>query len=75
MIKHVPLQMLMVNLTNGRRGLFIGVPLVHEQDAHQDAEVQEIWFSDVQELPNHMTLEQLMEMVRDQICGCDLCVN
>lgn len=70
MAKHVPLQMLMVNLSDGRRGLFIGVPLIEQHEAQQDTEVQDIWFSDVRELSNQLTLEQLLEMVQEQNCRC-----
>ena len=70
MAKHVPLQMLMVNLSDGRRGLFIGVPLIEQHEARHDTEVQDIWFSDVRELPNQMTLEQVLEMVQEQNCRC-----
>jgi len=70
MAKHVPLQLLMVNLTNGHRGLFVGLPLVfHEETAH-DTEVEHIMFSDIQQLPEEMTLAQLMKMVREQLCPC-----
>ncbi len=75
MAKHVPLQMLMVTLTDGRRGLFIGVPLIEQHEAQHSTEVEEIWFSDVRELSNQLTLEQLLEMVREQNCRCGKRVN
>lgn len=75
MAKHVPLQMMMVNLTNGHRGMFIGLPLVDHAEADNATEVENIMFSDVQKLPEDMTLAQLMEMVQGQICPCNQRAN
>lgn len=75
MAKHVPLQLLMVNLTNGRRGLFVGVPLVNQNDAEHDTEIENIMFSDIQQLPEKMTVEELLTMVREQVCPCDKNLN
>ena len=75
MAKHVPLQLMMVNLTDGRRGLFVGIPLVGEEEAAQDTEVEDIMFSDIQQLPEEMTVAQLMKMVREQICPCNKQIN
>jgi hypothetical protein len=75
MAKHVPLQLMMVNLTNGQRGLFVGLPLVSHEETDQDTQVDHIMLSDVQQLPEDMTLAQLMQMVQDQICPCRSRVN
>ncbi|MBU1190548.1 MAG: hypothetical protein KKE76_02440 [Gammaproteobacteria bacterium] len=75
MAKQVPLQMMMVNLTNGQRGMFIGLPLVDHKDAHQATEVENIMFSDIQKLPEEMTLAQLMDMVKTQYCLCNQRAN
>jgi len=75
MAKHVPLQMMMVNLTNGHRGMFIGLPLVDHAEANNATEIENIMFSDVQKLPADMTLAQLMEMVQAQICPCNQRTN
>lgn len=71
MAKHVPLQLLMVNLTNGHRGLFIGLPLVSHEEAERDTQIEDIRFSDVRQLPAETTLAQLIELVREQICPCE----
>ena len=75
MAKHVPLQLLLVNLTNGRRGLFVGVPLVDQNEAEQNTEIENIMFSDIQQLPEKMTVQELLKMVREQVCPCDKCLN
>ena len=75
MAKHVPLQLLMVNLTNGERGLFVGLPLVHHEETDHDTQIEHIMLSDIQQLPEDMTLAQLMQMVQDQLCPCRSRVN
>lgn len=75
MAKHVPLQMMMINLTNGHRGMFIGLPLVDHAEADNAIEVENIMFSDVQKLPEDMTLAQLMEMMQAQYCLCNQRIN
>lgn len=75
MAKHVPLQLVMVNLTNGQRGLFVGLPLVNHEAVDQDTQIDHIMLSDIQQLPEDMTLAQLMEMVQQQICPCRSRVN
>lgn len=75
MAKHVPLQLLMVNLTNGHRGLFIGLPLVSHEEAERDTQIEDIRFSDVRQLPAETTLAQLIELVREQICPCEKLLN
>ncbi len=70
MSKHVPLQLLMVNLSNGERGMFVGLPLVHREEVSHDTQIEHIMLSDVQSLPEDMTLAQLMQMVQEQLCPC-----
>lgn len=75
MAKQVPLQMMMVNLTNGQHGMFIGLPLVNHKEANHSTEIENIMFSDIQKLPEEMTLAQLMEMVQAQFCLCNQRAN
>lgn len=70
MAKHVPLQLMMVNLSNGHRGLFVGLPLVSDGEADADTEIEQVMFSEIQQLPEEMTLAQLVKMVREQLCPC-----
>jgi hypothetical protein len=64
------LQLVTVQLDNGTQGVFIGWPLVTEDTAAENGQVENIWFSDIQDVPNHLTLEQLMELLRKQLCNC-----
>lgn len=68
MAKQVPLQLVMVNLTNGHRGLFVGLPLVSHQEVDHNTQIEHIMLSDIQQLPEDMTLAQLMLMVQEQTC-------
>ncbi|WJW75665.1 hypothetical protein QVG61_00840 [Thiohalobacter sp. IOR34] len=64
------LQIITVVLENGETGMFIGRPLVPEEYSDEDCQVEQVWFSNIQELPVEMTLGQLMRMVQQQLCRC-----
>lgn len=69
-MKTIALQLVTVNLENGRRGVFVGIPLVTEESVETDSQVEEIWFSDVQEVPDQLTVAKLIRLVAEQICRC-----
>ncbi len=69
-MKTLSLQLVTVQLDNGSQGIFVGWPLVTEDTAIEDGQVENIWFSDIQDVPTHLTLEQLMELLRKQLCSC-----
>lgn len=69
-MKTLELQLVTVGLENGEQGTFVGWPLVSENSDLEDGQVETIWFSNVQEVPDNMTLKQLMELVRKQLCAC-----
>jgi hypothetical protein len=56
-------------------GIFVGWPLVTEDIPIEDGQVENIWFSDIQDVPKHLTLEQLMELLRKQLCNCTASVQ
>jgi len=74
-MKTLALQLITVELENGTQGIFVGWPLVTEDTAIKDGQVENIWFSDIQDVPNHLTLEQLMELLRKQLCNCTATVQ
>jgi len=41
--------------------------LIPEKNPENSSQVERIWFSNVQEIPDCLTMEQLMELVRKQI--------
>ncbi|MGB5438233.1 MAG: hypothetical protein WBN90_01085 [Gammaproteobacteria bacterium] len=64
------LQMVTVGLDDGQQGVFVGWPLLQEQAAENSGQIENIWFSNLQTVPDNLTLEQLMELVRKQLCSC-----
>ena len=71
MMKPIPLQLVSVSLENGQQGVFVGVPLVTEQVRDEHGQVQDIWFSNVQEVPAHMRLTDLIQLIQSQLCRCE----
>jgi hypothetical protein len=70
MVKPISLQLVTVGLENGQQGVFVGVPLVTEQVPHEDSQVEDIWFSNIQEVPAHMKLVDLIRLIQSQLCHC-----
>jgi len=48
-------------------GVFVGWPLITEKPDNMGKQVQDIWFSNIQAVPEDLTLKQLLELVRKQI--------
>ncbi len=69
-MKPIPLQLVTVKLDNGEQGIFVGTPIFSNQNDMQGSQVSEIWFSDVRDLPEHLKLEELMNLVHAQLCHC-----
>ncbi|VAW91160.1 hypothetical protein MNBD_GAMMA22-2652 [hydrothermal vent metagenome] len=63
----VELQLITVELGNGQRGIFVGTPLVITECAHSRDEINGIWFSNIQNIPKNITVEQLTSEVNEQI--------
>ncbi len=66
----VELQLITVELGNGQRGVFVGTPLVITETVHQRDEINGIWFSNIQNIPKNITVEQLTSEVNEQIKHC-----
>ncbi len=69
-MKTVPLQLLTVHLENGKRGVFIGVPLVTGESTDTESQVDEIWFSDIREIPEETSVAKLLRLIAEQVCRC-----
>ena len=69
-MKRVPLQLVTLSLENGKEGQFIGIPLISEDSSDVNCQVQNIWFSDIQEVPDNITVEKLIRLIADQVCRC-----
>jgi len=67
-MKDVALQLVTVELENGKQGVFIGGPLITDDFSDVDCQVDSVWFSDIQEVPSNLTLQELINMVTQQLC-------
>ena len=68
-MKTLELQLVTVGLDDGKQGGFVGWPLITQQPAEESGQVENIWISNLQKVPDSLTLEQLMELVRKQLCS------
>ena len=68
-MKDVALQLITVELENGKQGVFIGGPLITDDYSEQDSQVDSVCFSDIQEVPANMTLKELINMVTRKLGG------
>jgi hypothetical protein len=69
-MKPISLQLVTVCLENGDQGVFVGVPLVGEHVHQEDGQIEDIWFSDIQEVPAQMQLTDLIRLIQAQLCRC-----
>ena len=69
-MKTVNLQLITIDLENGQQGVFIGFPLITEESSDMDSQVEEIWFSNIQEIPDDLSVKKLMSLIASQLCRC-----
>jgi hypothetical protein len=69
-MKTLELQLITVGLDDGQQGIFVGLPLLTKQMAETDGTVENIWFSDIKQIPDSLTMDELMEVVRQQMVDC-----
>jgi hypothetical protein len=69
-MKTLELQLITVGLEDGQQGIFVGLPLLTKQMAETDGAVENIWFSDIKQIPDSLTMDELMEIVRKQMYDC-----
>ena len=66
-MKMLPLQLVIIDLENGQRGVFVGRPLISDESVEEECQVQNVWFTDIHEMPDSATLEQLTRMALEQM--------
>lgn len=66
-MKTLELQLLTVGLDDGTQGVFVGLPLVTAETADDSGAVENIWFSNVKEVPDSLTMEELMALIGKQL--------
>ena len=69
-MKPIALQLVTICLDNGQQGVFVGVPLVNAEHADRDGQIEDIWFSDIQEVPAQTGLADLLKLIQAQLCRC-----
>lgn len=74
-MKTIPLQLVTLCLDNGQQGVFVGVPLVAEQRDQDGGQIEDIWFSDIQEIPGHIELAELLKLIQAQLCRCNAVIQ
>lgn len=74
-MKPIPLQLVTVSLDNGQQGIFVGVPLVSADHADHEGQIEDIWFSDIQEVPAQTRLEDLLKLIQAQLCRCQAVIQ
>jgi hypothetical protein len=74
-MKPIPLQLVTVSLENGEQGVFVGVPLVAAQASEDAGQIEDIWFSDIQEVPAGTELADLIRLIQAQLCRCQSVVQ
>lgn len=67
-MKDMALQLVTVELENGKQGVFIGGPLITDDDTNQDCQVESVCFSNIQDVPSNITLQELVSMVTRGLC-------
>ncbi|MBT8117172.1 MAG: hypothetical protein KJO66_05025 [Gammaproteobacteria bacterium] len=66
-MKTLELQLITVGLDDGTQGVFIGMPLISAETADDSGQVENIWFSNVKEVPDSLTMEELMGLIGKQL--------
>lgn len=70
-MKTLPLQLVTLELENGQRGVFVGWPLVTKENVGPGAQIEEIWFSTVRDVPDNLTVGQMAQLVQAQLSQDD----
>jgi hypothetical protein len=66
-MKTLELQLITVGLDDGKQGIFVGLPLVTAQTAEDCGQVENIWFSNIKEVPDSLTMQELMGLIGKQL--------
>jgi hypothetical protein len=66
-MKTLELQLITVGLDDGKQGVFVGLPLVSAQASEEGSQVENIWFSNIKEVPDSLTMEELMGLIGKQL--------
>ncbi len=65
-IDTVPLQLLTIKTQNGQRWVFVGSPAVLPSDTDVNNAIVDVWFSNIQDIPQDASIRSLVEMMQNQ---------
>lgn len=67
-MKKLPLQMVLVKLENGRQGVFVGTPMLLDNEFQEDdCQVDQVLFSNINELSYDSTVEEIIDYAKLQM--------
>jgi hypothetical protein len=66
-VKTIPLQIVVIELEGGRRGVFVGPALVPNECEDAQCKVENVWFADVQQIPAGMAVDDVCEFAINQL--------
>lgn len=67
----VPLQLLTIQTKDGQRWIFVGSPAVIPSDPDINNAIVDVWFSNIQDVPQEASIRSLVEMMDKQNLGVD----
>ncbi len=62
----VPLQLLTIETKNGERWIFVGSPAILPNDLDVSNSIVDVWFSNIQNIPQEASIRSLVEMMDKQ---------
>jgi len=67
----VPLQLLTIQTKDGQRWIFAGSPAVIPADPDINNAIVDVWFSNIQDVPQEASIRSLVDMMNNQNLGAD----
>ena len=65
-INTVPLQLLTIQTQGGQRWIFVGSPAILPADTDVNNAIVDVWFSNIQDVPQDASIQSLVEMMNNQ---------
>jgi len=66
-MKTLPMQVVIIELENGQRGVFVGRPLVSDECPDLECQVENVWFTGIQQVPDFYSVDDLSDMALQQL--------
>jgi len=69
LVETVPLQLLTIQTKDGQRWIFVGSPAVIPSEPDLRNAIVDVWFSNIQDIPQEASIRSLVEMMEKQNLG------